>query len=136
MPTENRMTPIQQVEDAIRHYEAIDWTSSGYPVKGEEGEQSTDAGWVKFGIKKSELGWRTLEFLAWACNDMVRAGERLRFFPTAPPPYLNAPGSCLSFVIECYPIDEDHDRRFKRVAAFIAWARVERWPQCKRDLQA
>lgn len=128
------MTPIQEIEDAIKHYEAIEWSSSGYPLKGEDSEEPTDAGWVKFGIKSSELGWRTLEFLAWVCADMVRAGERLKFFPTAPPPYLNTPGSCLSFVLECYPRDGDQDRRFKRVAEFITWARVERWPQCKAGL--
>jgi hypothetical protein len=86
---------------------------------------------VKFGLEKSEVGWRTLEFLAWLATDMVRAGERLEFFPTSPPPYLNTPGACLSFVVECYPKDGDQDERFSKVAAFIESCRNQYWSQCR-----
>jgi hypothetical protein len=94
------MTPIEEVEAAIKSLDGVTWTSSGYPLLREHGEPPTDAGWVKFGLEESELGWRTLEFLAWLATDMLRAGERLHFFPTSPPPYLNTPRSCLSFVLE------------------------------------
>ena len=78
------MTPIQEVEDAIRHYEAIEWTSSGYPLPGEESERSTDAGWVKFGIKKSELGWRTLEFLE-STEETIHRVVRIKDATARPP---------------------------------------------------
>jgi len=125
------MTPIEEIEAAIKRFEAVEWSSSGYPLPAEAGGEPRDAGWVKFGLRKSELGWRTLEFLAWVCSDMTRGGERLRFFPTAPPPYLNTPGRCLSFVIECYPVGGDQEDRFKKGAEFIRWCRDERWPKCR-----
>ena len=129
------MTPIQEIETAIKALEAVTWASSGYPLRGEHNEPPTDAGWVKFGLQKSELGWRTLEFLAWLATDMVRAGERLEFFPTSPPPYLNTPGQCLTFVLECYPKQGDQDVRFAKVAAFINSCREQYWPQCRRRIK-
>src|SRR5437870_1408518 len=125
------MTPIQEIEAEIRAFEAVTWCSSGDPPSKADGGDLADVGWVKFGLCKSELGWRTLEFLAWICVDMIRAGERIRFFPTAPPPYLNTPGDCLSFVIECYPLAGDQDKRFKKVAEFIQSCRTKHWPQCR-----
>jgi hypothetical protein len=125
------MTPIAEVEAAIKQFEAVEWSSSGYPLAADGEGEPTDAGWVKFGLRGSKLGWRTLEFLAWACTDMVRGGERLRFFPTAPPPYLNTPGKCLSFVLECYAVDGDQDSRFRKVAEFINWCRTEHWAECQ-----
>jgi hypothetical protein len=115
-------TAISEIEAAIKHFVAVQWSSSGFPIPCDDGE-SIDAGWVKFGLEQSALGWRTLEFLAWTYTDMIRAGERLKFFPTSPPPYLNTPGNCLSFIIECYPIGDDQDERFRRVANFINWCR-------------
>ena len=42
------MTPIEEIEQAIKRYEAVTWSSSGYPLRGDrEGEEPTDAGWVK-----------------------------------------------------------------------------------------
>jgi len=105
--------------------------SSGYPLSGEAGTPPTDSGWVKFTVAKSELGWRTLEFLAWVVGDMVAAGERLHFFPVAPPPYLNTPGQCLGFVTECYPLDGDQDSRFRKVAEFVHRCRKEHWAGCQ-----
>lgn len=129
------MRPVKRIEAAIRQFEAVVWCSSGYPLPNAKGEP-TDAGWVKFVLEKSELGWRTLEFLAWVCTDMIRAGERLEFFPTAPPPYLNTPGACLSFVIECYPLDGDQDERFQKVASFINACRKEYWASCRGRAKA
>jgi hypothetical protein len=120
-------SPIAEVEAAIKRFEAVAWCSSGYPISCEHGEP-IDAGWVKFGFQQTPLGWRTLEFLAWLHADMIRAGERLKFFPTSVPPYLNTPGECLSFVIECYPLHGDQDERFRRVADFINSCREKYWP--------
>ncbi len=75
-----RVKPIEQIKEAIGAFEAIAWASCGGPDRSEP--RSADCGWVKFQIEKSELGWRTLEFIAWVCSDMARAGERLQFFPT------------------------------------------------------
>ena len=123
------MSAVAEIEFAINLFEGVDWCSSGYPLMNRDGETS-DVGWVKFGLRKSELGWRTLEFLAWVCNDMAQAGERLEFFPTSPPPYLNTPGDCLSFVIEIHPINGDRDDRFRRVGAFIRSCHDQFWDDC------
>ena len=125
--------PIAEIEASIKRFKAVDWSSSGYPIAREHGEP-IDAGWVKFGLQQSPLGWRTLEFLAWVYTDMIRAGERLKLFPTSPPPYLNTPGECLSFVIECYPLDGDQDERFRKVAEFINSCRKKYWPESCKDL--
>src|SRR5262245_17554545 len=119
-------SPVAEIEAAIQQFRAVNWSSSGYPIACDQGEP-IDAGWVKFGLKQSRSGWLTLEFLAWICADMNSAGERLRFFPTSPPPYLNTPGECLSFVIECYPLNGDQDERFRKVAEFINHCRKEYW---------
>ena len=124
------MKGIEQIKEAVAAFEAVSWSSCGETnidcaVPGE-----LPFGWVKFGIKKSETGWRTLEFLAWVFDDLRRAKERIQFTPTAPPPYLNEPGSCLSFVIECFPKDGDQETRFRKVAEFIDWCRHEHWREC------
>lgn len=66
--------------------------------------------YVKFEIAPTEHGWYVLEFLAWAINEDFRhTYPQVTLLPTAPPPYLNAPGNVLSFVIECFdgpPPDE------------------------------
>jgi hypothetical protein len=126
-------SPIAEVEAAIKRFNAVDSCSSGYPIACEDGEP-IDAGWVKFGIQQTLLGWRTLEFLAWLYTDMISAGERLKFFPTSPPPYLNTPGECLSFVVECYPLDGDQDARFRKIAEFINSCREEYWADSCSDL--
>lgn len=126
-------SPIVEVENAIKQFKAVEWCSSGYPIDCEGGE-SIDAGWVKLGFQQSPLGWRTLEFLAWLFTDMIRAGERLKFYPTSPPPYLNTPGECLSFVLECHPLNGDQDERFGKVAEFINSCREDYWLDCCSDL--
>ena len=62
---------------------------------------------------------------------MVRAGERLKLFPISPPPYLNEPGKCLSFVIECYPVDGDKERRFAKVAEIHHVVPEADWADCR-----
>lgn len=124
------MSSIADIERDIKAYEGITCASSGYPMQGKGDSPPTNAGWVKFGIEKSELGWRTLEFLSWVCSDMIRAGERL-VFPTAPAPYLNTPGACLSFVIECHPRAGDQRVRFRKVAEFLSRCREAHWAECR-----
>ncbi len=125
------MNSSDAIREAIAAFESVTLVSSGDPVTDPSDSKYTEAGWVKFVLEKSELGWRTLEFLAWVCDDMVRAGERLKLFPISPPPYLNEPGKCLSFVIECYPVDGDKERRFAKVAEFITWCRKAHWADCR-----
>ena len=125
------MTAIEEVEAAIKAYDGVSWSASGFSEQGGGNDGDSGPGWVKFGLEKSEMGWRALEFLSWVFGDMVKAGEQLVFVPTAPPPYLNEPGSCLSFVVECYPLDGDQEVRFRKVAEFINWCRSKHWAECR-----
>jgi hypothetical protein len=127
------MAPIKKVKRAIAAFEAVTWSSCGDPYPYPEEPKRVHPGWVEFGIQKSELGWRTLEFIAWTTTDMIRAGERIEFFPTAPPPYLNDPGDCLSFVIEIHPKDNDQDTRFSKIAKFITDLNKRYWDLCKPE---
>ena len=127
------MTPAERIKQAIEGFEGITSCSCGDPEPDADDPSRIYPGWVKFGIEKSELGWRLLEFLGWVTGDMLRAGERLEFFPTSPPPYLNEPGSCLSFVIEIHPLDGDEEERFTKVADFVDQCRKEYWPDCKPE---
>ncbi len=129
------MESIKDIQKAIEKFGAITWSNSDYPLKIDDSEEVIKAGWIKFELEQTELGWRTLEFLAWAISDMLKAGEEIHFFPTSPPPYLNEPGKCLSFVMEFYPENEDTDINFKKIADFITYCREEYWEQCKGRLK-
>lgn len=124
------MTPSEKIKIEVEAFEGITWCSCGDPYPYEDDPECTHPGWVKFGIEKSEIGWRTLEFLGWLSTDMIRAGERMELFPTSPPPYLNEPGECLSFVIEVHPKDGDENERFANIAAFIKNCREKYWSDC------
>lgn len=125
------MTPAERVKQAVESFEGITGSSCGDPKPDDDDPSWIHPGWVKFEIEKTELGWRVLEFLAWVTGDMLRAGERLKFFPSSPPPYLNEPGNCLSFVIEVHPKDGDQEERFTKVADFINQCKEEYWSECK-----
>lgn len=125
------MKPSEQIKQEIEYFEGVNWCSCNDPYPYEDSPEDIHPGWVKFQIEKSETGWRTLEFLAWLTTDMIRAGERMEFFPTSPPPYLNNPGKCLSFVIEIHPKNGDELERFSRIAAFIKDCREKYWNDCK-----
>ena len=45
-------------------------------------------------------GWISLEFLGWVIHDFGRAGKRVQLAAGAAPPYLNGPGTVLSFAID------------------------------------
>ncbi|TAG25532.1 MAG: hypothetical protein EAZ37_12555 [Burkholderiales bacterium] len=119
-------TPIKELAETIKLFEAVKWVSSGEPEPLPHGEYMIP--WVKFELAKSELGWRTLEFLAWAVSDVSRAGEDLLLMPTSPPPYLNTPGAVLAFVIE-YRVDSLSDsERMRKTAAFLRDWHEKYWP--------
>ena len=125
------MKASEKLKKEIEAFEGINWCSCGDPYPHEEEPSDIHPGWVKFEIEKTEMGWRTLEFIAWLTADMVRGGERMEFIPTSPPPYLNEPGNCLSFVIEIHPKNGDDEERFSKVANFIKSCREKYWNQCK-----
>jgi hypothetical protein len=50
-------------------------------------------------VEPDEVGWRSLEFLAWAVTDMKRGGFPVALEAASPPPYLNTPGQMLYFVL-------------------------------------
>lgn len=118
---------IEVIESAIAKFAGVTWTSSGYPVRGDEDSPGLDVGWVKFTIERSELGWNTLEFLAWICTDLTNGGERVEFIPIAPPPYLNNAGDCLCFVLEVHPQVSKTEPFFAQVARFIDACRDQYW---------
>lgn len=96
---------------ALNEYPGVDTVGScgghadASPAQAPEGEW-----WVKFDIAPNDVGWRTLEFLAWLINnDMRRAGRKALLLPVSPPPYLNFPGDMLSFVLEGWG-NEDAER--------------------------
>ena len=119
-------TPIKELAQAIRLFEAVKWASTGEREPLSHGEYMLP--WVKFELAKSELGWRTLEFLAWAVGDISRAGEDLLLMPTSPSPYLNTPGAVLAFVIE-YRVESNEDaERIRKTAGFIREWHEKYWP--------
>ncbi|GAB4257277.1 MAG: hypothetical protein Kow0092_03980 [Deferrisomatales bacterium] len=119
------MEPIEQIRAALAAFDAVVWSRCGGPLPLSMDREQRSPGWVQLGLERSEAGWRTLEALAWACEDMRRSGERVRFYPTAPPPGAAGPGEGLAFVLECYPEGGDQEERFGRIAAFLAWARTQ-----------
>ena len=63
--------------------------------------QNEEGTWhVSFDAGHTEDGWFALEFIAWIVRDWGRGGHHGSLEATSPPPYLNEPGSCLSFVLE------------------------------------
>ena len=125
------MTPTNSVKDAIQKFEGVTWINYGDPEHDDLDDKGLSPGWVKFGIEKSELGWRTIEFLAWVFNALVQSKYRLFFWPTSPPPYINEPGTCLSFVVEMYLDTLDNQESINRIAGFINEFRSQYWADCK-----
>lgn len=66
------------------------------------GQWDINTWYLLFELDKNKTGWRVLEFLSWAINnDFSRAGHEIMLLPKSPPPWLNIPGQCLRFAIEC-----------------------------------
>jgi hypothetical protein len=59
--------------------------------------------YVKFELEWTTEGRFALEFLAWFFSDYCQRSDVsgfVRLMPVAAPPFLNAPGECLYFVVE------------------------------------
>jgi hypothetical protein len=133
MPLGKYMTPTEQLNEAIRRYEGVTWSKLGEPQSDASDKNGVSPAWVKFGLAKSELGWRTLEFLAWAFEDMVRSKKRLFFWPTANSPAHNEPGQMLSFVVECYIDNLEDQGSIHEIANILGRFYEEYWPSCNTN---
>lgn len=77
----------------------------GHPNPG-PGQWDEGSFYLKFDLTWDDDGRFAIEFLAWLINNHLQLPSDEDFpgyvvlMPTAPPPYLNGPGACLSFVIE------------------------------------
>ena len=125
------MTPTNALRNAVEQFEGVVWASFGDPKPDPEEDNELSPGWVKFELEKTELGWRTLEFLAWAFHDMVRGGYTLYFFPTSAPPFANEPGTCLAFAVEFYIDHEAESHKIQKAAEFLNKCFGDYWPECK-----
>lgn len=65
-----------------------------------EGHKPGDSWSVWFDVSKDQLGWLTLEFLAWAINEEYAFTSTARLHICSAPPYENAIGETLHFYIE------------------------------------
>lgn len=127
------MTPVEEVRAAIDAFEDVRWSlhDEPDPAKTDDGE---GIGWVNFEVEKSELGWRIIEFLAWALNgDLKHAGFQLLFTPFSPSPYHNDPGECLSYLLEMVddPAAASRGGGIRDIARFINQFRIDYWDDCK-----
>ncbi|HVY83920.1 MAG TPA: hypothetical protein VG943_02210 [Caulobacterales bacterium] len=112
------MTPAESVAAAIRQIDGVLWASHGEPTESENGDRIA---WVKFGLERSDRGWRAADFLAWALmEDMKRAGFELLLFPMMPPPFLNEPFEDFCFVLEMLERPDDHPKNIRRVAELLS----------------
>jgi hypothetical protein len=96
---------IQHLVDALNAFAGIHTIGScgGHPEPLRGGQWPAGSWYVKFRVDKDAYGWRALEFLAWLINNAYqRAEHHVTLYPTAPPPYLNAPGRVLAFALEGY----------------------------------
>lgn len=113
---------IVKLVDALNRYPGLKTIGScgGHEVTTNPSQWSDGTWYVKLQVSEDLTGRLTLEFLAWAINnDYSRDGQNVFFMPIAPPPWLNTPGKCMSYVIEAYN-GEDPDK----LAAFLDSVRV------------
>lgn len=112
------MTPTERVKEAISKIEGVLWVSHGEPepMPGSDDRLA----WIKFGLERSERGWRAADFIAWACmEDLRRAGYQLLLFPVMPPPWLNEPFDDFRFVLEMLEIPDDKTKSIAAIAKHI-----------------
>ena len=86
--------------------------------------------WVRIRFDKDEVGYRSLEFLAWMTSDMGRAGQALTFVPTAGPPHEGEPGTELAYVLQFYVNDMD-EANFKANIEFMHTCMNDHYDQCR-----
>jgi len=124
------MRGTKLAEAAVSRFPGVAWTSSGEHRSRPHARPKYIDGWVKFGVKKSELGWRTVEFLAWAIGDLAKGGYYVQLIAVAAPPYLNTPGRMLNFVVEFDLLAPAKDKTIERAAEYLDEWRLEYWPAC------
>src|SRR5262245_52014757 len=124
------MLPTIQIQNTLATLGGVSWSSRGEFRSKVSSREKYRVGWIKFETRKSELGWRTIEFVAWAIDDLRRGEYRVRLFPTSAPPYLNTPGRCLAFVIEVDLLAKG-EKDAAHAARFLQQWAEEYWPVCK-----
>lgn len=100
--------PYDEIDEPIRSLvrvlNAFPGTTTIGSCGGHEAPGDGQAGpgrwWVLFSIDRSEDGWLSLEFLAWAVTRTLGADGSVTLEADAAPPYLNEPGRMLRFVLE------------------------------------
>jgi hypothetical protein len=70
---------------------------------------------TEFELSRDELGWPTLEFLAWWVRDLSRSGEQIQLRPMALPPkaYEVQLGRTLKFILDHF-VNRDRGDLFVR----------------------
>lgn len=100
--------PYDEIDEPIRSLVRVLNAFPGVKTIGSCGGHSSpttgQAGpgrwWVLFDVERSENGWLSLEFLAWAVTRNLGADGSVTLEADAAPPYLNQPGAMLRFVLE------------------------------------
>lgn len=112
------------VVNAINEFPGLRTTESC----GGHKRNNTENKWIVFfNASPNEVGFRSLEFLAWAINDDLCCAQRVHMCLESAPPYLSTPGETLHFYIE--GVDGKPDR----AAEFINKVRLEHYvPVCGR----
>jgi hypothetical protein len=86
--------------------------------------------WVTFVLDRTQAGWVSLEFLAWAINRAF-VGPVI-FTPDSFPPWLNWPGRELRFVLELSTPSEDERVTPAGVAAWLTDLRRQFYVTARR----
>ncbi|CAN7496350.1 hypothetical protein LJR153_003448 [Paenibacillus sp. LjRoot153] len=85
-----------------------------------DGQWEKGTWYVKFEIDESPVGWRTIEFIAWAINHEYDDDLTVFFMPKSNPPWLNKPHKALCWTIEGY-----NDQDPNALADFLAMAKSD-----------
>ncbi|TCZ71460.1 hypothetical protein E0485_22680 [Paenibacillus albiflavus] len=94
----------------LNSFETIETIGScGGHINPKEGQWEKGTWYVKFEIEETPVGWRTIEFLAWAINKEYDDDLTVFFMPKSNPPWLNKPNRTLCWVIEGYNDQNPND---------------------------
>ena len=112
-----RLVAVKDVTTGLKNLSS--YTPDTYSLPGEFGDlphallRRTGGGleneaWAntEFELSRDELGWLTLEFLAWWARDLSRSGEQIQLRPMALPPkaYEAQLGWTLKFILDHFVI--------------------------------
>ena len=113
IPSEELDANIKPLVETVNAFPGLVTVGScgGHAQPG-PGQYPAGTWYVKFDAAHSEIGWRSLEFVAWVTTDLRRGGEGVILEATSPPPYLNSPGACLAFVLSGKDVDPEFVARF------------------------